>query len=300
MSTKPSLESPADLPLPRPLAGLSQIAGDYGTFFIDLWGVVHNGIAPFPGVVACLEALRADGKKVCLLTNAPQRPAAIIARLEEMGIPRSYYSVLVSSGEVTHHILTDRPEPFHRSLGRRCFHLGPKRHCDVHEGPDIDLVSAPEAASFVLNTGIEDYTETLEQHLPMLERAAAAGLPMLCANPDIVVVVGGIRAICAGTMAEAYEKMGGEVGYVGKPYRAVYDFALREMQHPPGEPVLCVGDGFHTDITGADRAGFDSVFVSGGIHADELDGGDPASPAIGGLIARFGVAPTYALRSLAW
>lgn len=300
MSTNPPPPPSIARSLPRPIDGLSDIADDYATFFVDLWGVVHNGIAPFPGVVECLTALMAAGKKVCLLTNAPRRAVGNIARLESMGVPHSCFTTLVSSGEATHHALSERTDPFLRSLGRRCFHLGPVRDCDVHEGLDLELVSAPEAASFMLMTGIDRYDETLEDHLDVLRRARAVDLPILCANPDLIVVVGDREAICAGVLAQAYAEMGGTVGYIGKPHVSVYDFALAAMNHAEGERVVCIGDGFHTDITGAARAGFDSVFVSGGIHADELHGGAPTSPAIADLIDRYNVEPVYAIKSLAW
>ena len=300
MSTISQTERADASPLPRPLDGLSAIADRYDTFIVDLWGVIHNGIAPFPGVQETLAELQAAGKKVCLLTNAPRRSIGNVERLEGMGIPRTGYTVLVSSGEATHFILRDRPEPFHQSLGRRCFHYGPVRDCDVHHGLDLEMVSAPEAASFVLCTGIDQFSETLEDHRPMLQRIAALGLPMLCANPDIIVIVGDKPAICAGTLAKAFAEMGGTVGYIGKPHGLVYEFALKETGHTPGTPVLCIGDGFHTDISGAAAAGFDSVFICSGIHAEELDGGSPASGAMAGLIERYGVAPQFVMRSLAW
>lgn len=300
MSTISSPDRVVTQPLPRPINGLSNIADGYATFFVDLWGVIHNGIAPFPGVIDTLTALTAAGKKVCLLTNAPRRAAGNIARLEGMGIPRDCFTTLVSSGEATHFALRDRHDAFHRTLGKRCYHLGPVRDCDVHDGLDLEMVACPEAASFVLNTGIDSYDETLDDHMPILQRARAVDLPMLCANPDLIVVIGEREAICAGVLAQAYADMGGTVGYIGKPHVPVYDFALASMDHRDCDAVLCVGDGFHTDITGAGRAGYDSVFISGGIHAVDLDGGDPASPAIAGLIEQYGVAPTYTMRTLAW
>lgn len=298
MSTQSNLEPALSTTLPPHIDGLSAVVDRYDSFIVDLWGVVHNGVAPFPGVVECLNNLVGAGKRVCLLTNAPRRSTGNIARLEGMGIPRTCFTTLVSSGEAAYRALRDRPDTFHQLLGRRCFHLGPIRDCDVHRDLDLDIVAAPEAASFVLNTGIDDPAETLEQHLPMLERAFATGLPMLCVNPDLVVVIGDRRAICAGALAKAYEEMGGDVAYHGKPHAPVYQLALEELDHPVGRPVLCVGDAFHTDITGAVNAGLDALFVTSGIHADELR--EKPNSAISDLIARYGVSPAYVGQKLSW
>lgn len=298
MSTQSKLEPTPAAPFPVSIDGLSAVVDSYESFIVDLWGVVHNGVAPFPGVVDCLNRLVGAGKRVCLLTNAPRRSTGNIARLEGMGIPRTCYTTLVSSGEAAYRALKNRPDAFHQSLGNRCFHLGPVRDCDVHSELGLHMVAAPEAASFVLNTGIDDPTETLEQHLPLLERACATRLPMLCVNPDLVVVIGDRRAICAGELARAYEELGGDVAYHGKPHTPVYQLALEELDHPDGRAVLCVGDAFHTDITGAVRAGHDALFVTSGIHADELR--DKPETAISDLIERYGVAPTYAGPGLSW
>ncbi len=298
MSTHTPLDASNDTPLPEQIGGLSDIAGQYGYFIVDLWGVVHNGVAPFPGVVDCLSRLQDAGKQVCLLTNAPRRSTSNVVRLEGLGVPRHCYTTLVSSGEAAHRALRDRPDAYHRGLGRRCFHHGPVRDCDVHDGLDLDMVAAPEAASFILNTGIDDPSETLEQHWPVLDRARALDLPMLCVNPDLVVVIGDRQAICAGALAAAYAENGGTVAYHGKPHTPIYDLALAELGCSAKERVLCVGDAFHTDIAGAVRAGLDSLLVTSGIHAKDLAADSPVG--IAGLIDRYGVEPTYAARSLAW
>lgn len=298
MSTQTTFKASGQNSLPEQIGGLSAVADQYGSFIVDLWGVVHNGVAPFPGVVDCLTRLMDAGKQVCLLTNAPRRSTRNMARLEELGVPRRCYTTLVSSGEAAHRALRDRPDAFHRGLGRRCFHHGPIRDCDVHEGLDLEMVGAPEAASFILNTGIDDPSETLDQHWPMLARAHALDLPMLCVNPDLVVVIGDRQAICAGALAAAYAEKGGTVGYHGKPHKAVYELALAELGQSDSEPVLCVGDAFHTDIMGAANAGLDSLLVTSGIHAKDLAEGSNA--AMVGLIEHYGVGPAYAAKSLAW
>lgn len=297
MTADSSSPAPPPSTVPKPISNLSAVADGYDTFIVDLWGVVHNGVQLFPSVIDCLRALMAGGKKVCLLTNAPRRVQGNIDKLTNMGLPRECYTALVSSGEAAHHALIDRPDDFHKSLGQRCFHLGPPRDRNVHEGTGLEIVATPEEASFILNTGIDEPDEPLSLYLPILQRAYAAGLPMVCANPDLVVLSGEHRAICAGTMAAAYEEMGGAVAYHGKPHGAIYHFALKSVDHTDGAPVLCIGDGFHTDLTGAARAGFDALFVTSGIHAVELDGTDASMVA---LIERYQVTPRYAIDQLVW
>ncbi|MCB9946667.1 MAG: TIGR01459 family HAD-type hydrolase [Rhodospirillaceae bacterium] len=262
--------SQTDVDRPPPLLpGLAGLADRYDGFILDLWGVVHDGLQPYPHAVDCMMRLRRAGKQVCLLSNAPRRIASVTARLREIGVPDDAYDHVLSSGEATHLALRDRPDAFHRGLGDRCFHLGPPRDNDVHEGLPLAVVAAPEDASFVLATGINDWDETVEDYEPVLQRCAAAGLPMVCANPDLVVVVGDILAVCAGLMAQRYEELGGRVAYHGKPHAPVYQrcFAMMDLPRPR---VLAIGDSLRTDIAGAAAAAIDSIFVTGGIHREEL------------------------------
>ena len=237
---------------------------------LDLWGVVHDGVRPYPHAVDCMTQLRRAGKQVCLLSNAPRRITSVVAKLREIGVPDEAYDHVLSSGEATHLALRDRPDDFHRGLGDRCFHLGPPRDTDVYEGLPLTVASSPEEASFVLATGIDEWDETMDDHEPMLQRIAAAGLPMVCANPDLVVVVGDILAICSGLMAQRYEELGGAVAYHGKPHPPVYHRCFDLMAGIPRDRMLAIGDSFRTDIAGARAVGIDGAFVAGGIHRDEL------------------------------
>ena len=252
------------------LNGLSEWAGNYDGFILDLWGVVHNGVEPYPGVLDCLAALRHAGKRTCLLSNAPRRVADVVQRLDEIGVPRTLYDEVLSSGEATHRALANPPDAFHAGLGRRCLHIGPPRDDSVHEGLDLELVERPDLADFVLNTGADDFDDTLDDYRPVLDAAAQCGLPMVCANPDLTVMMGDKTAICAGLLAEHYESLGGRVAYHGKPHAPIYR-ACRTLLGPlePGR-ILAVGDNFLTDIRGANQAGLASLLVAGGIHADEL------------------------------
>lgn len=285
------------------LPGLGAVADRYDGLILDLWGVVHNGERPLPGVIDCLERLRTAGKAVCLLSNAPSRIDSVIGRLTEIGVPRGLYDHLMTSGEATHDALAAPADEFHRSLGRFCLHIGPQRHTSVFEGLDLEIVGRPEDADFVLNTGILDPEDTVEDYADLLAQTVALDLPMVCANPDLVVVVGETPTICAGALAEHYKELGGLVAYHGKPYPSVYLRCFALMPDVGRARILAVGDSFRTDIAGANAAGIDSLLVAGGIHADDLTAGHggPLDPRkLAHAVAESGHRPTYAGPGLIW
>jgi HAD superfamily hydrolase (TIGR01459 family) len=283
--------------------GLSGLVGRYDALILDLWGVLHNGLEPYPGVLDCLRALKSAGKRTCLLSNAPRRVHSVVEQLDGIGIPRALYGEALSSGEATWQALAEPPDEFHRSLGRRCFHLGPPRDASAHEGLDLDLVGRPEDAGFVLNTGAHEWDDTLEDYRPTLEAAAARDLPMICANPDLVVMYGAKEAICAGLLAREYERMGGRVAYHGKPHPPVYRRCLGLLGDPSPSSVLAIGDSLRTDVAGAAAAGIDAVFVTGGIHGEALGCGPDGTPdpdRLARAIAESPARPIAAVRRFVW
>lgn len=284
------------------LSGIAGLADAYDGYIVDLWGVVHNGERPYPGVVDALTRLRARGRRVCLLSNAPRRVASVTRRLAEIGVPPAAYDQALSSGELTYEALRDRPDPFHRALGRRFLHIGPPRDNDVYEGLDLIRVDRPADAEFVINTGVDDFDETVEDYSGVLQAAAVRDLPMICANPDLVVVAGQRLVICAGALAAHYQTLGGRVAYHGKPYERVYDRCVALLGAARAR-VLAIGDSFRTDIAGANAAGLDSLLVAGGIHADELGIGPDRLPdpdRLAAMIAASGQRPTAVIPELRW
>ncbi|WP_207483987.1 TIGR01459 family HAD-type hydrolase [Arenibaculum pallidiluteum] len=285
------------------LPGMAALADRYDGFILDLWGVLHDGSQPYPGVLDCLDRLRAAGKRVCLLSNAPRRTAGVVEKLSAMGIGAGHYDHLMTSGEAAHDALRDRDDAFHRDLGRRFLHVGPPRDADVYEGLDLVRVDAPEDAEFVLNTGIDDFDEALDDYAPLLARCAGLGLPMVCANPDLVVYSGDTLVICAGELARHYETLGGRVAYHGKPHAPVYARCLRLLGLPDRGRILAVGDSLRTDIAGANAAGIDGALVTGGIHREELGTAWGEHPEIGRLramVAASGHRPHAAVPRFAW
>lgn len=285
------------------LPGLAAVIDRYDAVILDLWGVIHNGERPYDGVPECLDRLAAAGVAVCLLSNAPRRTGGVERRLAEMGIARDRYGHVMTSGEAAHEALRDRTDPWHAALGSRLFHIGPERDTDVYEGLGLEVVARPEEADFVLNSGIVDYSDTLADYVPALEACVRCRLPMICANPDLVVVVGERMVICAGTLAAHYEDLGGTVAYHGKPHAPVYERCFALVGVADRRRVLAVGDSFRTDVAGAAAAGIDSVLITGGIHREELGGawGDSVDPdRLAAAAEAAGQRPTYAMPRLVW
>ena len=281
----------------RRIQGLGDIAAGYDGFIVDLWGVVHDGVRPYP---AALDALRhLDGRPVLLLSNAPRRAASAQAMLRRMGVADGLYTGILTSGEATWLALRDRTDPWFARLGRRAYHLGPQRDRNVLVGLDLIVVARPAEAEFLVNTGPDDGVAdpgALDAFVPELDACLDAGLPMICANPDLVVMRDGVRILCAGSLARYYQGRGGEVVSLGKPDPAIYVRAL-EMLAVPAARVLAIGDSLHTDIGGAAGAAIDSLWVLGGIHAAALAGDDAAASA---EAAAQGLRPKAMIERLTW
>ncbi|EKV31677.1 putative sugar phosphatase of the HAD superfamily [Caenispirillum salinarum AK4] len=285
---------PAEIPL---IDGVRALAERYDAFILDLWGVIHDGQTAYPDAAETLAALREAGRKTILLSNAPRRAHTVAAAMERMGLSGDLYGDALTSGEAVRMELLEPRDPFYRDLGPKVFFLGRSDDDSVLEGlgDRFEKVADPAAADWVLNTGPRNFTETLDDLEPVLRDLAAEKLPMVCANPDRVVIRAGERIICAGLMAERYEEIGGgPVSWRGKPDRAVYALCLERLGVSDKSRVCTIGDSFHTDIAGAAAAGIDAVLCTGGIHAEDLGVryGEPADPrAVAGLARREGVAP---------
>jgi HAD superfamily hydrolase (TIGR01459 family) len=281
----------------RRLHGLSEIAESYDGFIIDLWGVMHDGVAPYQGAIRCLEHLA--GRKTLLLSNAPRRAASAQKMLRQLGIPDHLYSAILTSGEATWLALRDRSDPWFARLGTQVYHIGPRRDRNVIEGIKLSLVASPGEADFVLNTGPDDDAADaldLAAFMPELENCLAAKLPMICANPDLVVVRGGTRLLCAGALAQYYAEHGGDVCSLGKPYPAIYRMAMEKLG-VSADRVLAIGDSLHTDIAGAAGYGLANLWIQGGIHWEAI-GGDPDRALA--LATMAALAPDFTMDYLDW
>jgi HAD superfamily hydrolase (TIGR01459 family) len=292
----------APRPRPQVLDGLETIAPHYDGFILDVWGVLHNGVTPYPGVVDALERLIAAGKRITLLSNAPMRAEIVAGRIAKIGVPRTLFHHIMTSGEEVWRSLKDRTDPFYAALGTRCLWLGPERHGAMVEGLGLDLVATPDEASFILNTGPDGLDATATAYRPQLERAAARGLPMVCANADLIVMEGAALIYCAGQLARCYEALGGTVRWHGKPHGSVYEACFRLLDLPDRARILAIGDNLETDIAGAAAAGIDSALAATGLHAGDLAWSRDSGPDLERLdvLAGAGARPTWLIPGLIW
>lgn len=280
----------------QPLTGFSRIADRFDLCLCDIWGVVHNGVAAHRGALDALVAMRERGVSVVLVTNAPRPRAEIQRQLDGFGVPAAAYDAIVTSGDVCRRLIQAR-------AGQPLYMLGPDRDLPLIAGLDAPRVR-PEDAAYVLCTGLfDDESETAETHADQLSGFAARGLTLICANPDLVVERGGRIVPCAGSIALAYEALGGEAIYAGKPHAPIYEAALALGEERRGRAIardrICgVGDAIRTDIAGANGFGATSVMVLAGIHAQDLL--EASWDARHGWFADQLHRPHYALDHLVW
>lgn len=285
--------------MPHLISNFSALAPGYDVLLCDIWGVVHNGLAVHLHACDALMRARARGATVILVTNAPRPSGQVSRQLDRLHCPREVYDAIVSSGDVTRSVMQER-------RGQTVYHLGPERDRSIFAGFEAHFAPL-EAADYVVCTGLEnDEVETPEDYRKQLEVMLARKLFMVCGNPDIVVERGSTLVYCAGAIADLYATMGGKVLYAGKPYRPIYDMALAKAEGAAShkvarERVLAIGDSVRTDLKGARTAGVDFLFVTSGIHAEEL--GSRENPDADALTATFvaaGGMPKAVMRELRW
>ena len=298
--TETPARSAASRPVPT-LDGLAGIAERYDLILCDVWGVLHDGTNAHPGASDALMRFRAlpeagRPRRVVLVSNAPRPWAGVQAILDGFGVPRAAYDAILTSGDLTRSLIAAHP-------GERLHHLGPERDATIFDGLDVKLVDVA-AADRVVCTGLFDDTcETAEDYRATLEAMRARAVPMICANPDLVVERGGQIVPCAGSVALAYEEIGGKVVYAGKPHRPIYEVALALAQQKRGAPIarerICgIGDAIRTDIAGADAFGATGIMVLAGIHAQDLM--EASWDQRHGWFSRQSHRPAYAMPHLVW
>lgn len=279
-------------------SSFAQVVTGHGAVLFDLWGVIHNGVRPFPGALRTLAGLHAAGIPAILLSNAPRRGVDVDARLAEMGIPRHHYLRVVASGDLVRHAL-DVPQP---PFGRRFLFWGKPSDRSILAGLDFTEVDTAAAADFVLCAGLDDVlSETVDDYRPRLDAAGARDLPLVCANPDFQVMHGDTMEPCAGALALAYEQAGGRAFWYGKPYSSAYDFCRNILGDNVFRTAIMVGDTIRTDIVGARDAGIASVLVASGIHAAEaMVDGKVDMARMQAACDQAGVAPKAVMAALDW
>lgn len=259
-------------------SNLSQVIDKYDVLLVDLWGVIHDGVEAYPGVHLALESLNAAGKKVVFLSNAPRRAFMAIEGLRNVGVDDGLYDAVVTSGEVLvrsvgglSFIVYRNNDQLQTTNHKRYIIIGPERDSSLMDGAGYTRVMAVKDADFMVVTGFDEDNSTLAEKQPYLDEAIKYNLPLICANPDLVVVrKNGARSLCAGVIAEKYTEMGGKVLQFGKPYKQVYEYAMQLAGNPDRGRVAAIGDSLITDVKGANDFGIDSYFIAGGIYGEEL------------------------------
>jgi len=282
----------------------SEISDRYDALFVDLWGCMHNGVDAFPEAVAAMQTYREGGGTVVLVTNSPKPRKGVEAQLAQFGVPQDAYDAIATSGD------SARAAMFRGMVGQKVWFMGePARDegffepLEVIEDPvDIERVDLKEAEGIVC-CGPFDPLADPEVNRPEFLYAKQKGLKLLCANPDIIVDRGDVREWCAGALARLYTEMGGESLYFGKPHPPIYDLAYRRLaaltSNVDRSRILCIGDGVHTDVMGAQGEDLDSLFITGGLAATDTATTDqPDKAALEGYLAREGVSPTYSIGRL--
>ncbi|UXT64406.1 TIGR01459 family HAD-type hydrolase [Agrobacterium tumefaciens] len=244
---------------------LGEITDGFDVILSDVWGVLHNGVSAFPDAAVALREARKAGKTVVLITNSPRPAPGVIAQLRVLGVPDEACDRIITSGDVTRGLIAEGP--------KKVFLLGPERDMPLLEGLDVECVGEAETESVVCTGFFDDETETPEDYTEMLKGFIARKVPMICANPDLVVERGERIIPCAGAMAAYYEQLGGEVRIAGKPHAPIYEACLAAAREVRGafakDRVLAIGDGMPTDVKGAIASGLNLLYISGGIHAAE-------------------------------
>ena len=283
---------------------LSEISSRYQALFVDLWGCLHNGVEHFPAAAAALQAYRAQGGTVLLLTNAPRPRSDVEAQLHRMGVPDDAWDSIATSGD------SARLAMFSGAVGQKVWFMGnPETDLNffsplqVAENP-VEITRVPlEDAEGIVCCGPFDPMADPAVNRPQFLYAKQKGLKLLCANPDIVVDRGETREWCAGALARLYTEMGGESLYFGKPHPPIYDLARRRLaeigRQVPDSQILAIGDGAHTDVDGAMGEDIDSLFITGGLAAAETGTTDqPEESALEAYIEKEMINPTYAIGKL--
>jgi len=239
--------------------GLSSIVDDYQLFYIDLWGVIHNGIKLHDEAINTLKQISKKNKDYVLLTNAPRPNSSVRNFLEKMGMEKEIRDHVFTSGEAALNYLKKN------FLNKTFYHVGPPRDFDLFKDFKKNKLSNIKKSEYILCTGLfDDHDQDLSFYKDLFETNLKK--KMICTNPDLIVDRGSKREFCAGSVAMVFEKMGGNVVYFGKPYPEVYNQSIENKN----KKILSIGDNLNTDIKGANLLNYDSLIISNGIHKNEI------------------------------
>ena len=282
------------------ISGLHAIADQFDHVLLDQWGTLHEGLAVFPAALECVMRLHAAGKRILILSNSGKRATSNQRRLTALGLPSDAYDGVLSSGEVTWRGLEAREHAPFAGLGSYCFLISRDGDRSVVEGLDISVVDDIGDADFVLLAGLDDSAADPEQWRGRLTTASVRKLPMLCANPDLVMF--GVNGLvpAPGALAEFYQRLGGKVTFVGKPHTPMFAAALDRLEHPSPGRILVIGDSLDHDIAGGRAAGMLTLLIGSGVHRETLARSGDALQATRDAAGAATRMPHWTMQQLAW
>ncbi|MFL2679478.1 MAG: TIGR01459 family HAD-type hydrolase [Alphaproteobacteria bacterium] len=272
---------------------LEEIEDKYDVFLIDLWGVIHNGIELFQHVKLTLNRLKEKKKMIIFVTNAPRRSYVIEEQLQNFGLNKSYYDFVSSSGEIT---WLNVREKF---MNKNCYLIGPPRDYHLIDGLNLNLIDnhLSSDVDIIINTGPWGDSDRIENYTEILKNLVRFNPIMICSNPDKIVIRGKNFMICAGLLAEFYEKIGGRVEYYGKPYNQIYQFCYKKIKKK-NPKILIIGDSLDNDIKGANLQKIDSLLITDGIHREVNKNNKIDKDKLDDLIKKKNVIPNFYMKQL--
>ncbi len=287
-------------------AGISDISDGYSGFIIDQWGVLHDGVKAYDGVIDCLTELKERHKYVIILSNSGKRAQANADRLNDLGITPDLYDRIITSGEVTWQGINDQSEGYFKDIGKKCILISRGGDRTIVDGLDVEVVENPKDADFLIISGSDAPDKILEDYEPLLKESARYNLKAICANPDSLGIMGGANIMGPGSIAARYKDFGGIVEYIGKPHQPIFQHCTKILQKEdiyPGQTVM-VGDTMAHDILGGVLANIDTCLVKRGVHSSVFgnceDLGD-VDIALNILVRQYnGVRPNYLVDDLVW
>jgi len=267
----------------RNLNHLSEIFHSYDTYVIDLWGVMHNGISLNSKAIEAIEKLRENSKKIVFLSNAPRPSSKVIEFLKRMKMDEKFLSKVITSGEAAMHAINQN------KFGEKFYHLGPSRDQSLFKKV-LQNKTTLDKSDFIICTGLfDDYETDLNYYKNLLKDHTTK--KFICTNPDLIVHRGDVEELCAGAVAKTFESLGGKVIYYGKPYEEIY-----KMCFEPEEKVLAIGDNLRTDIKGANNLNIDSLFITNGVHKNEIKNNEILTT----LLKKYNVKTNFFQKELEW
>jgi HAD superfamily hydrolase (TIGR01459 family) len=276
------------------LTSLDALTNRFTVFFVDQFGVLHNGEVPYSGAIEALAEIKRRGAKVVILSNSGKRSSANMTRFEALGFAPSSYDLFLTSGEVAHSLVKDRTKSGQLQRGAKCLMIARDNDMSAVDGLDLKLVEDGADADIVLIAGSKGDSLSLQHYRQLLAGPAVRGIPCLCTNPDKTMITKVGLRFGAGAIAELYQEMGGTVEWIGKPFPAIYRAALTVMGDPQLATVVCIGDSIEHDIAGGANAGLSTALVRSGILADASE------KVLTDHYRRFGVTPDFSLAAFSF